>query len=241
MASGLARKQAPSRPRQWRKVHLGIDAETLEVRAIEFTGSHVGDAPMLSDLLDQSLAAQSIGMVSADGACGMRTCHAAIAKRGAAAVIPPRRNGKPWKEHTIGAQARNEAIRAGRRLSRAIWRQWSGYQPRRGHDAVPETPRPGASMSRDFDRQGEELQVRAAILNRFTVFGAPDHAAHRTSPATRRRSSVLGRLRSKVPLHRQVDSARGLPRTPHEAAPGPPDNPCRARCRPSAGTHRYST
>lgn len=31
--------------RQWRKVHLGIDAETLEIRAIEVTSNAVGDAP----------------------------------------------------------------------------------------------------------------------------------------------------------------------------------------------------
>ncbi len=41
------RKHGASRPRQWCKVHLGIDAETLEVRAIEVTGSRVGDGPML--------------------------------------------------------------------------------------------------------------------------------------------------------------------------------------------------
>jgi len=29
------RKHGASRPRQWRKVHLGIDANTMEVRAIE--------------------------------------------------------------------------------------------------------------------------------------------------------------------------------------------------------------
>ena len=39
----FARKHGPSKPRQWRKVHLGIDAGTLEIRAIEVTGSRVGD------------------------------------------------------------------------------------------------------------------------------------------------------------------------------------------------------
>jgi hypothetical protein len=48
-----AKKHGPSKPRDWRKVHLGIDAETLEIRAIEITGSRVGDAPILPDLLDQ--------------------------------------------------------------------------------------------------------------------------------------------------------------------------------------------
>jgi len=32
--------------RQWRKVHLGIDAQTLEIRAIEITDNAIGDAPM---------------------------------------------------------------------------------------------------------------------------------------------------------------------------------------------------
>lgn len=37
--------------RQWRKVHLGVDANTLEIRAIEVTDNSVGDAPMLPELL----------------------------------------------------------------------------------------------------------------------------------------------------------------------------------------------
>lgn len=36
--------------RQWRKVHLGIDAQTLEIRDIEVTDNSVGDAPMLPEL-----------------------------------------------------------------------------------------------------------------------------------------------------------------------------------------------
>ena len=27
----------------WRKIHLGIDEETLVIRAVEITGSHIGD------------------------------------------------------------------------------------------------------------------------------------------------------------------------------------------------------
>ena len=45
----IARKHGASRPRQWRKVHPGIDVDTMEVRAVEVTGSRVGDAPMLSE------------------------------------------------------------------------------------------------------------------------------------------------------------------------------------------------
>ena len=43
----------------------GIDADTLEIRAIEVTSNSVGDAPMLSELLDQVPDDQEIGMVTA--------------------------------------------------------------------------------------------------------------------------------------------------------------------------------
>lgn len=42
-----AKKHGADDRRQWRKVHLGIDAQTMERRAIEVTSNSVGDAPML--------------------------------------------------------------------------------------------------------------------------------------------------------------------------------------------------
>jgi hypothetical protein len=90
----------------------GIDEEPLEIRAIEVTSSNVGDAPMLPDLLNQIPPDQEIGSVTADGAYDTRKCHDAIAARNAHAVIPPRKNAKPWKPDTRGARARNEAIRS---------------------------------------------------------------------------------------------------------------------------------
>ena len=46
--------------------------DTLEIRAIEVTGSRVGDAPMLPELLNQIPADQPIDKVSADGAYDTR-------------------------------------------------------------------------------------------------------------------------------------------------------------------------
>ena len=48
-----ARKHGGTKRRVWRKIHVGIDEQTLEIRAAEFTASEVGDAPMLPELLDQ--------------------------------------------------------------------------------------------------------------------------------------------------------------------------------------------
>ena len=170
-----ARKHGGARRRVWRKIHLAVDEATLEVRAVEVTASHVGDAPVLPDLLDQIPEGEAIGSVTADGAYDTRRCHDAIAARGAHAVIPPRKNARPWKPDTPGAQARNEALRASKYLGRALWRRLTGYHRRsRAETKMNCTKLLGQKlMARDFDRQTAELQVRVAILNRFTALGIP--------------------------------------------------------------------
>ena len=78
-----ARKHGGTKRRVWRKIHLGIDEQTLEVRAVEVIGNHIGDAPVLPDLLSQIPPEQEIATVTADGAYDTRRCHDAIADRGA--------------------------------------------------------------------------------------------------------------------------------------------------------------
>ena len=118
--SRRTRKHGGAKRRVWRKFHIEIDEKTLEIRAAEFTTSDVGDAPMLPELLDQIPPDQEIASVTADGTFDTRKCHDGIAARGAAAIIPPRRNAKPWKPDTAGAIARNDALRASRRFGRTI-------------------------------------------------------------------------------------------------------------------------
>jgi len=170
-----ARKHGGSKRRIWRKIHIGIDEETLEVRAVEVTTSNVGDAPMLPELLNQIPLNQDIGSVTADGAYDTRKCHDAIADRHAHAVIPPRKNAKPWKPTSAGAIARNEAVNASRYLGRALWRRRSGYHRRsRVETKMHCLKLMGQSlMARDFDRQVAEIQIRIAVLNRYTALGIP--------------------------------------------------------------------
>ncbi len=87
-----ARKHGGSKRRVWRKIHLGIDEHTLEIRALEITGSHIGDAPVLPDLLGQIPPDEEIGSVTADGAYHTRNCHDAIQRPGSACF--PARDGR---------------------------------------------------------------------------------------------------------------------------------------------------
>lgn len=170
-----ARKHGGAKRRIWRKVHLGIDEKTLEIRAVEFTSSDIGDAPMLPELLGQIPPGQEIGNVTADGAYDTRKCHDAIADRGAYAVIPPRKNAKPWKPDSAGAIARNEALRASKRLGRKIWRKWSGYHRRSRAETKMHCMKLLGQrlMAREPDRQVAELQIRVAVMNGFTALGIP--------------------------------------------------------------------
>lgn len=131
---------------------------------------------MRPKLLEQIPAEEPIGTVAADGACDPRASHAARAARQASAVIPTRRTGHPWKETTPGAQARNDILRASRRFGRAIWRTWSGYHRRSLIEAKMRCLKLlGERLSaRTSNRQTAELQIRAALLNRFTALGTPE-------------------------------------------------------------------
>ncbi|MGB3797605.1 MAG: IS5 family transposase [Alteraurantiacibacter sp.] len=170
-----ARKHGGAKGRVWRKVHLGIDEATMEVRAALITDSSLGDAPMLPNLLGQIPEGEPLEPVTADGTYDTRKCHDAIADRGAHAVIPPRKNAKSWKENSPGAGARNDALRACKRFGRTIWRRWSGYHRRsRVETKMNCVKLLGQKLAaRDFDRQTAELHVRIAILNRFTALGIP--------------------------------------------------------------------
>jgi Transposase DDE domain len=118
---------------------------------------------------------QEIATVTADGAFDTRKCHDAIVARGAAAIIPPRKNAKPWKPDTLGAVARNENLRTSKRVGRTKWRRWRGYDRRsRAETKVHCVKLLGQRLpAQDFDRQVAEFQIRIAVLNGFTALGTP--------------------------------------------------------------------
>lgn len=167
------RKHGANRRRQWRKVHLAMDTATGDIRAVEFTCSREGDSPVLPVLLDQVPPDEQIGTVTADGAFDTRRCHTAIVERGATAIIPIRKNGRPWKENCAAAKARNETLRATRYYGRAFWKRWTGYHERSRIEAQMRRLKAFGERiaSRDPDRQTAEIHIRIALMNRFSALG----------------------------------------------------------------------
>ncbi len=72
--------------RIWRKLHLGVDAQTKEIVAVEITASHVHDSQVLPRLLTQ--ISGKVCQVSGDAAYDTKACYESIGQRGANATIP---------------------------------------------------------------------------------------------------------------------------------------------------------
>ncbi len=96
--------------RQWRKLHIGIDAEILQIRAVQFTTSNVRNFQVLGDLLNQIPQAEPIDSVYTDGTYDTEQCREVIADRKVHAVIPPRKNARPWKDTQFHSLERNELL-----------------------------------------------------------------------------------------------------------------------------------
>ena len=121
----------------WRKIHIGIDEKTLEIRAIEATSGSIVDALLLPDLLNQMSPDEEIESVTADDAYDKRKCYDAIAALYARAVISPRKNAELWKPDTSGARAPNETVRSSKYLGRAIF----GMMASQARKKISENPR----------------------------------------------------------------------------------------------------
>ena len=152
---------------------LAMDMASGDIRAVEFTPSQTGDSPVLPSLLVQVPPDQAIGTVTADGAYDTRTCHLAVAERGATAIIPIRRNGRAWKEDCPAAKTRNETLRATQRFGRALWKRLTGYHARSRIEAQMRRLKSFGERiaSRDPDRQAAEIHTRIALMNRFSALG----------------------------------------------------------------------
>ncbi|WP_270405977.1 transposase, partial [Acinetobacter guillouiae] len=98
------------------------------------------------------------------GAYDTKQCRQVIADRQAHAVIPPRKNAKPWKDTKSSSLERNELLRTIIRLGRTLWKKWSGYDRR----SLVETKMHcikllGDKLSaRSFDSQVNEIHARVA-------------------------------------------------------------------------------
>lgn len=174
------RQHGWTRRRTWRKLHVGVDEATGEIRAATVTTNNYGDGQVLPDLLAQ--VESQLSQVTGDGGYDDRQCYDAISERGARAVIPPQKGARIWQHGNSKQErhARDENVRGIRRHGRAKWKRESRYHRR----SLAETTMFRLKMifgervaARGFDGQAAQMLVRCAVLNRMTHLGMPQSYA----------------------------------------------------------------
>ena len=91
----LIEKHGTKTRRSWRKLHLGLDADTGQIVAAALTSKEIDDGAQVGPLLDQ--VAGALASFTADGAYDQDGVYAAVAERHpeAAVIVPPRNTAVP--------------------------------------------------------------------------------------------------------------------------------------------------
>ena len=105
------RTHGKQKRRTWRKLHLGVDADTGEITATTLTDNTEHDASQTEVLLEETNG--DLRAVGADGAYDTWDAYDAITDQEARPVIPPQKNAKIKKHGNCKGPplARDEAIR----------------------------------------------------------------------------------------------------------------------------------
>jgi transposase len=169
----LDHKRGPRSRRRWRKLHLGVDADTHEIVAAELTPDDVGDVSEVPELLDQIDA--NVALMTADGAYDGEAVYDAVAERHpqAAVIIPPRTTAIP--NETTRTQ-RDRHLEVIRKHGRMAWQRSSGYNRRSLVETAVYRYKSiiGRRLhARALRNQRTEAKIGCNVLNQMTGLGMP--------------------------------------------------------------------
>lgn len=164
------RKHGSEGRRTWRKVHFAVDADSHDIVSAVVSLDSVHDSEVLPALLNP--LRRRIKQVSADGAYDTRGSYEVIGKKGAKAVIPPRKNAALWDDE----HPRNEAVIAQQSGQLEQWKTDNSYHQR----SLAETAMyrykqllSGKVTLRKYNGQVGEILANVKALNKLTSLGMP--------------------------------------------------------------------
>ncbi len=172
----LAEKHGTRTRRAWRKLHIGVDADTGQILAATLTTSDVVDASQVGPLLDQVTV--PVASLTADGAYDQDGVYAAVAARHpeATVVVPPRCSAVPSDTADTAPSQRDHHLRAIAEHGRRAWQVTSGYRWRALVEAdISRFKRVigGTLRSRADRRRTTEVGIVVGALNRMLELGHP--------------------------------------------------------------------
>ena len=172
----LLEKHGTHGRRSWRKLHIGLDAETGQIVAAALTTKDVDDASQVGPLLDQVTGA--VASFTADGAHDQSSTYDSVAQRHpeAAVVVPPRATAVPSETAATDPTQRDRHLQHIAEHGRMGWQRASGYNKRaRAEAAIARWKQVigDGLRSRADERRATEVKVAVHALNRMLEFGRP--------------------------------------------------------------------
>jgi hypothetical protein len=174
----LIEKHGTSRRRSWRKLHIGVDADSGEIVAAEVSGKDIDDAAMVDALLDQ--IDDPITAFIADGGYDQDRVSDAVAERGpdTAIIVPPRLGAVASASAETAPTQRDYHVRMIAERGLIAWQKASGYNLRAKVEAsISRYKRViGDTLRSRTDRtEATEIALAAATLNRMLGLGRPSY------------------------------------------------------------------
>src|SRR5215218_1942888 len=126
----LIEKHGTRRRRSWRKLHIGMDAETGQILASELTTSDVDDGSRVEPLLDQITA--PLASLIGDGAYDQAGIYGTVAKHypEADVIVPPRSTAVPSDMAESTPTQRDRHLKSIAEHGRMGWQKRSQYNRR---------------------------------------------------------------------------------------------------------------
>ncbi len=173
----LLEKHGTRTRRSWRKLHIGVDADTGQIVAATLTASNVDDASQVGTLLNQ---AGPLASFTADGAYDQDAVYGEVARRFPAApvIVPPRSSAVPSDTAETAPTQRDRHLQTISEHGRRRWQKASGYHWRALVEAdISRFKRVigNGLRSRTDRRRGTEITLAVSILNRMLELGRPEY------------------------------------------------------------------
>jgi hypothetical protein len=173
----LIEKHGTRKRRSWRKLHLGMDANTGQIVAAVLTDKDADDGAQVGPLLDQ--VAAPVVSFTADGAYDQEGVAAAVAERHpeAAVIVPPRSTAVPSDTAETAPTQRDQHLQAIAEMGRMGWQKASGYNIRARVEATMGRFKQvigDGLRSRTDQRRATEVEVAVHALNRMLELGRPE-------------------------------------------------------------------
>ena len=132
----LVEKHGTRTRRSWRKLHLGVDADTGQIVASALTTNDVDDGAQADPLLDQVTG--PVASVTGDGAYDQAGVYASVAARHpeAAVIVPPRSSAVPSADAEAAPTRRDRHLHGIAEHGRMGWQKRSGYNKRARAEAA---------------------------------------------------------------------------------------------------------